>query len=106
VEGDLPAYRGLAGVGVRWLRNAAIESAIRSVLDHGDCMMVMGGNVNGGQVYSQWPGLASSALDQGELAISTDYRDVLGEILEKCMGNTDLATVFPPHNFQFPGLLF
>lgn len=72
---------------------------------HGNCMFVMGGHVNGGQVVSAWPGLAPANLDNGDLAITTDYRDVLGEILEKRLGNTDLATVFPGHQFQFPGLI-
>ena len=72
---------------------------------HGNCMFVMGGRVNGGQVYSSWPGLAPALLDQGDLAVTTDYRDVMWEILSKRMGATDLATVFPNHTASSLGIL-
>jgi uncharacterized protein (DUF1501 family) len=61
---------------------------------HGGVMIVMGGNVNGGKVYGQWPGLED--LDQRQdLKITTDYRNVLSEILIKRLGNPYLAQVFP-----------
>ncbi len=72
---------------------------------HGNCMFVMGGSVAGGQVHATWPGLAPSALDHGDLAITTDYRDVLSEILVKRMGTVDLAGVFPGHTPVFPGVI-
>lgn len=72
---------------------------------HGNCMYLLGHNVLGGQVHSAWPGLAPGNLDSGDLAITTDYRDVLGEILQKRMGSQDLDQVFPNHTFQFPGLI-
>lgn len=62
---------------------------------HGNCMMVMGGHVNGGQVIRNWPGLATPSLDNGDLAITMDYRDILGEILADRMACTSLSTVFP-----------
>jgi uncharacterized protein (DUF1501 family) len=63
---------------------------------YGNVMMVLGGQVDGGKMYGQWPGLANEALDQGaDLAITTDYRSVLGEILTKRLGSTNLETVFP-----------
>ncbi len=49
---------------------------------HGGVMMALGGKVNGGGIYGRWPGLASGRLDNGvDLAVSTDYRAVLAEIL-------------------------
>lgn len=68
--------------------------------DHGTAssMLVMGGQVNGGKVYGQWPGMQASALYQGEdLEPTTDFRSVLGEILVKRLGvaETELETVFP-----------
>src|SRR5262249_57291380 len=42
---------------------------------HGNAMFVMGGHVNGGLVYADWPGLSDLDLDQGDVAITTDYRD-------------------------------
>jgi len=63
---------------------------------HGNLMMVIGGPVRGGKVYGEWPGLAANQLFQGrDLAVTTDYRDVLGEILTKHMGAQSLENVFP-----------
>lgn len=63
---------------------------------HGSVMLTLGGNVNGGQVFGSFPGLHNDQLyDHADLAITTDYRSVLGELLSKRMGNADLETVFP-----------
>ncbi|MBV6449631.1 MAG: hypothetical protein MHPDNHAH_00343 [Anaerolineales bacterium] len=65
---------------------------------HGNCMFVLGGGVNGGKVYGQWPGLAPEKLYEGiDLDITTDYRDVLGEVVEKRLKNPSLADVFPAY---------
>ena len=76
---------------------------------HANCMFIMGGKVKGGQVYGQWPGLQDHQLNEGrDLALTTDFRSVLGEVLANHLGVTDLAPVFPafdnnPH--KFPGLV-
>lgn len=63
---------------------------------HANCMFVMGGDVRGGQVYGKWPGLAEHQLNEGrDLALTTDFRSVVGEILTKHIGVTDLSPVFP-----------
>ena len=63
---------------------------------HANCMFVMGGDVKGGRVYAKWPGLSEGELYQGrDLAVTTDYRSVLGEIMAKHCGNRDLKAVFP-----------
>jgi uncharacterized protein (DUF1501 family) len=63
---------------------------------HANCMFVMGGAVKGGRVYSRWPGLGEGQLYQGrDLAVTTDYRSVLGEILTRHLGDRELKTVFP-----------
>src|SRR5262245_21976242 len=69
---------------------------------HGNCMMVMGGHVAGGQVFRQWPGLNPSNLDSGDLKITIDYRDILSEILVKRVAEQKLPYVFPNYtpNFQ------
>jgi len=64
---------------------------------HGNAMFVMGGHVNGGQVITDWPGLGADVLDNGDLAITIDYRDIVGEILLDRMGLPDLSNVFPGH---------
>jgi len=63
---------------------------------HGNVMLALGKRVNGGHVYGEWPGLGIEQLyDRRDLAITTDYRQVLGEILTQRMGNPDLESVFP-----------
>jgi len=62
---------------------------------HGNVMLLMGGGVNGGRVYGEWPGLEEDALDRGDLAITTDYRTVLSEIVKKRLLNRHLSEVFP-----------
>ena len=63
---------------------------------HANCMFVMGGPIRGGFVYGRWPGLADHQLNEGrDLALTTDFRSVIGEILSKHIGVPDLAPVFP-----------
>jgi uncharacterized protein (DUF1501 family) len=63
---------------------------------HANCMFVMGGGIKGGKVYTRWPGLSEEQLNQGrDLAVTTDYRSVLGEIIAKHLGDRDLKAVFP-----------
>jgi uncharacterized protein (DUF1501 family) len=63
---------------------------------HANCMFVMGGDVKGGHVYGKWPGLEEHQLNEGrDLALTTDFRSVIGEILVKHLGVKDLAPVFP-----------
>jgi len=63
---------------------------------HANCMFVMGGAVKGGKVYTRWPGLSEAHLYEGrDLAVTTDYRAVLSEILVRHVGNKDLRQVFP-----------
>lgn len=66
--------------------------------DHGTAGLAyaIGGGVNGGQVYSDWPGLDVGNLAFGEdLKITTDLRTILAEMLVKRLGGTDIAQVFP-----------
>jgi len=63
---------------------------------HANCMFVMGGAVKGGKVYGKWPGLAPEQLNEGrDLALTTDFRSVLGEIIQGHLGAKDLKSVFP-----------
>jgi uncharacterized protein (DUF1501 family) len=66
--------------------------------DHGNggAMLLVGGHVAGGRVHGSWPGLAPEQLaDPGDLAVTTDYRTVLAEILERRLGNARVDEVFP-----------
>jgi uncharacterized protein (DUF1501 family) len=63
---------------------------------HASVMFVLGGPVKGGKVYGRWPGLDQSQLYEGrDLALTTDFRQVIGEAVSQHMGNKNLATVFP-----------
>jgi uncharacterized protein (DUF1501 family) len=63
---------------------------------HGTAMMVMGGGTRGGRVYGRWPTLDQAARFEGrDLAVTTDFRALFGEILAGHFGVGDLAPVFP-----------
>jgi uncharacterized protein (DUF1501 family) len=74
---------------------------------HANVMFVMGGNVRGGKVYGDWPGLQPEQLyEERDLALTTDFRDVLGELVSRHLGNSNLKSVFPGYeNLKFRGLL-
>jgi len=66
---------------------------------HANVMFVLGGPVKGGKVYGRWPGLDQSQLYEGrDLALTTDFRQVIGEAVARHMGNKNLQTVFPGYD--------
>jgi len=68
---------------------------------HANVMFVIGGPVRGGKVYGRWPGLEQSQLYEGrDLAITTDFRRVLGEAVFTHLGNKALDSVFPGFDNQ------
>jgi uncharacterized protein (DUF1501 family) len=70
---------------------------------HANVMFVLGGPVRGGRVYGRWPGLDPSQLYEGrDLALTTDFRQIIGEAVARHMGNKNLAAVFPGFDSQ-PG---
>jgi uncharacterized protein (DUF1501 family) len=72
---------------------------------HGNAMLVLGGRVRGGRVYGEWPGLDESDLHEGrDLGVTTDFRDVLAEVLSEHLGATDPARVFPGFGASGVGL--
>ena len=63
---------------------------------HGTCFLALGGQIAGGQVRGQWPGLAEDKLNENrDLAVTTDFRNVFAEVAGRHMGVQDLQTVFP-----------
>ena len=63
---------------------------------HANVMFVLGGQVKGGKVYGKWPGLTNEQLNEGrDLAVTTDFRRVLGEAAYKTLGSKNLELVFP-----------
>ncbi|MBI3099166.1 MAG: DUF1501 domain-containing protein [Planctomycetes bacterium] len=76
--------------------------------DHGRAgvMFLMGGSVAGGKVYGAWPGLGEDRMDgPGDLAVTTDYRDVLAEVVARGFGQSRLGDVFPGHTPSFRGVM-
>ena len=76
---------------------------------HGNAMFAIGGGVRGGKVYGKWPGLAPEQRFEGrDLAVTTDFRDVFGEIVTRHLGVKDAGTIFPGYAIKpgnFPGFL-
>jgi uncharacterized protein (DUF1501 family) len=63
---------------------------------HANAMMIVGGGVRGGKVYGRWPGLAVEHRYEGrDLAVTTDFRTVFGEVVRRHLGLADTRTVFP-----------
>jgi uncharacterized protein (DUF1501 family) len=63
---------------------------------HANVMFVLGGQVKGGKVYGRWPGLSDEQLNEGrDLAVTTDFRNVLGEAAYRTLGSRDMERVFP-----------
>jgi uncharacterized protein (DUF1501 family) len=81
-------------------RRAAENGSLGTDHGHGSMMMVMGGHIKGGRVYGQWPGLKpGQVVGPGDLAVTTDYRVVLGEIIHKRLNNLNTDQIFPGYDF-------
>src|SRR5436309_10628804 len=58
---------------------------------HANAMFILGNTVRGGKVYGDWPGLKNEQLYEGrDLALTTDFRNVFGEIAQKHLGATNM----------------
>ncbi|MEP6755368.1 MAG: DUF1501 domain-containing protein, partial [Chthonomonadales bacterium] len=63
---------------------------------HASCFFALGGNIKGGKVYGDWPGLAPEQLyENRDLALTTDFRSVFGEVAMKHLGVPNLEKLFP-----------
>src|SRR3954464_3898390 len=75
---------------------------------HGNAMMIIGGGVRGGGGHGGAPGLsADKRYDGRDLAVTTDFRDVFGEVVTRHLGLSDAHTIFPGYAAsaaKFPGL--
>jgi len=68
---------------------------------HANCMFAFGGDVRGGKVYGRWPGLDRAHLYEGrDLAVTTDFRTVLSEVVTRHLGTADLSYVFPGFHYD------
>jgi len=77
---------------------------------HGSVAFMLGAGVHGGRVLVRdgWPGLGPDELFDGrDLAVTTDFRDLFAEVLDRHMGLAQLASVFPRHPVdtgRYPGV--
>ncbi|MBK8147165.1 MAG: DUF1501 domain-containing protein [Acidobacteria bacterium] len=68
---------------------------------HGNAMFAIGGGVKGGKVYGDWKGLKTENLYEGrDLAVTTDFRDVLGEVAQNHLANKKPDQVFPEYKID------
>ena len=76
---------------------------------HATAMLALGGPVNGGRVLGRWPGLdPANGFEGRAVAVTTDFRDLFGEILARHLRATDVSSVFPgfsPTPERFPGTM-
>jgi uncharacterized protein (DUF1501 family) len=122
LAGGLAAFRDdLAGdfarvcvmVMTEFGRTAGENGSAGSDHGHGTVMFALGGTVAGGQVITRdgWPGLGPAQLFEGrDLAVTTDFRDIFAEVLNRHLGLSLDATeaVLPGHGVSpanFPGVL-
>lgn len=76
--------------------------------DHGrgSVMMLLGDGVAGGRVHGAWPGLGEENLEApGDLRVTTDYRSVLAEVLQRRMGLEDVEAVLQGFRGQDIGVV-
>ncbi|CAA9332790.1 MAG: Protein of unknown function (DUF1501) [uncultured Nocardioidaceae bacterium] len=76
-------------------------------LDHGygNCMLLLGAGVNGGQVHGVWPGLAKEDLNDGDLRVTRDYRSVLAEVTRARFPELDSTKIFPDFTMERIGAM-
>jgi len=90
-------------------RTVSENGSIGTDHGHATAMFVMGGGVRGGRVAGRWPGLDPAQRFEGrDLAVTTDFRDLFGEVLVRHMGTGDLAAIFPGYEAspsRFPGVM-
>jgi uncharacterized protein (DUF1501 family) len=87
-------------------RRASENGSLGTDHGHGSMMMVLGGHVNGGRVHGQWPGMQDGQLiGPGDLAVTTDYRDVLSEVCVKRLNNPATSQIFPGYEAIMPGVV-
>jgi uncharacterized protein (DUF1501 family) len=66
---------------------------------HANVMFAFGGGIQGGKIYGDWPGLEREQLyEERDLNLTTDFRDVLGELVARQLGNTQINKVFPGYD--------
>ena len=76
-------------------------------LDHGwgNMMLVAGAGVKGGSYYGRWPGLGDGHQVDDDLEVTTDYRNVFAEIINRRFPGRSVSEVFPGLSYDPVGLM-
>lgn len=105
IQGNTPY--GVTVVVVSEFGRNARENGNRGT-DHGrgNVAYFMGKKIAGGRVITNgWPGLARENLESGQdLRVTLDHRDLLAEIVQVRLGNTNLPAIFPDFTPRFRGI--
>jgi len=104
---DMHAYQDRLTIVTMTEFGRRVKENANGGVDHGAAsfMFALGHHINGGRLYGQWPGLKAGDLHAGDLAVTTDYRQVLQEILVKCRGEITPQAVFPTLPYKPLGLV-
>ncbi|MET0839959.1 MAG: DUF1501 domain-containing protein [Marmoricola sp.] len=75
--------------------------------DHGwgNMMLVAGAGVKGGKYYGSWPGIDAASLSDGDLKVTTDYRNVLGEVVSRRFPDRSVPSLFPGLSYSPLGFM-
>jgi len=68
-------------------------------------MLLVGGGVRGGRYYSRWPGLGTAKDQAADVTVTTDYRQVLGEIVHRRFPDRAVSSVFPGLRYDPVGIV-
>ncbi len=103
---DLNRYHGRLTVLVMSEFGRRLKGNKSNGTDHGygNALFALGGNVKGGKMYGNWKGLETENLDNGvDLSVTTDYRNILNEILTRRMKAGDnMKYILPNYNPEDP----
>jgi uncharacterized protein (DUF1501 family) len=84
-------------------RRAYENASLGTDHGHGSALLLLSGQVRGGEVHGRWPGMGEGQLfGPGDLAVTTDYRDVLSELCLKRLNNPALDQIFPDFEATMP----
>jgi uncharacterized protein (DUF1501 family) len=77
-------------------RTVAENGSLATDHGHGSLAIVAGGRVRGGKMYGSWDELKKANLfEERDLAVTTDIRAVLAEVLSEHLGVSKMEEVFP-----------
>ncbi len=104
---DLGSWRGRVTVVTISEFGRRIKENGNRGLDHGwgNMMLLAGGGVRGGQYYGRWPGLGGTAGVDDDLQVTTDYRNVLAEVISRSFPGRSVAGVFPGLSYSPLGVM-